>query len=330
MRRILVTGGAGFIGSNFLRLLATTRPGDRLVCLDALTYAGNRANLDGLDVEFRHGDIRDPDAVRAAMRGAAFVVHFAAETHVDRSIVSGREFLETNVLGTHVLLVAAREEGVERFVQVGTDEVYGSVPPPRRAREEDRLAPRNPYSASKAAADHLALAHFETYGLPVIVTRCGNNFGPYQFPEKLLPLAMLRALAGERIPVYGDGRNVRDWVFVGDHCRAIDFLLDRGAPGEVYNVSGGGERENLAILRATLALLGKPESLLEFVADRPGHDRRYALDGGKLERLGFRAATGLDAGLEATVRWYREQESWWRPLLERSKASRKHWLEAKR
>jgi dTDP-glucose 4,6-dehydratase len=330
MRRILVTGGAGFIGSNFLRHLAGRSPGDALVCLDALTYAGDRRNLDGLPVDFRHGDVRDPAAVRSAMRGATHVVHFAAETHVDRSIVSGREFLETNVLGTQVLLDAARDAGVEKFVQVSTDEVYGSVAPPRRSRETDALAPRNPYSASKAAGDLLALAHFHTHGLPVCVTRCGNNYGPRQFPEKLLPLAILRALRNEEIPVYGDGRNVRDWIFVLDHCEGIALVLEKGGPGGIYNIAGPGGCENLEILRALLRLLGRPESLLRFVPDRPGHDRRYALDGARLQSSGFEASTSLERGLEETVRWYRENEAWWRPLLERRERTRLHWLEEKR
>ncbi|MGH7163847.1 MAG: dTDP-glucose 4,6-dehydratase [Planctomycetota bacterium] len=330
MRRVLVTGGAGFIGANFLRHLRQAHPADEAVCLDALTYAGNRANLDGLDVEFVHADIRDAAAVRRAMRDVTHVVHFAAETHVDRSIVGGGEFLATNVAGTETLLEAAREGGVERFVQIGTDEVYGSLDLPRAATEADRLAPGNPYSASKAAADLLALAHHRTHGLPVCVTRCGNNYGPYQFPEKLIPLAILRAVEERPIPVYGDGRHVRDWIHVRDHCRAVDLVLERGRPGEIYNVGGRGGRENIDVLRALVRILGKPESLLRPVQDRPGHDRRYALDPSKIEReLGFRAQIGFDRGLEETVLWYRGNEAWWRPLLGRAARERKHWLEEK-
>jgi dTDP-glucose 4,6-dehydratase len=327
--RLLVTGAAGFIGSNYVRRRLRERPGDEIVVLDALTYAGDRRNLaEALErVRFVHGDIRDAACARAAMRGCDAVVHFAAETHVDRSLVGGAEFLSTNVEGTHTLLALAREERVRRFVHIGTDEVYGSIPAPKAAREEDPLAPRNPYSASKAAADLLALAHHATYGLDVVVTRCGNNYGPYQFPEKLLPLAILSALQDRPIPVYGDGRQVRDWVHVEDHCAAVDLVLEGGRPGAIYNVGGRGGRENLEVLRAVLALLGKPESLLAAVADRPGHDRRYAVDASRIEReLGFRPSIDFERGLEETVRWYRDHEAWWRPALERARATRKHWL----
>ncbi|MGQ0614874.1 MAG: dTDP-glucose 4,6-dehydratase [Planctomycetaceae bacterium] len=330
MRKVLVTGGAGFIGSQFLRLLAARAPRPELVCLDALTYAGSRDNLEGLEdaLEFVHGDIRDAGCLRGALRGATHVAHFAAETHVDRSIVGAAEFLSTNVQGTETLLRAAREAGVERLVVVGTDEVYGSVAPPREAREEDLLAPGNPYSASKAAADHLALAHHNTYGLPVCVTRCGNNYGPRQFPEKLLPLAILNALRDRPIPVYGDGRQVRDWVHVEDHARAVELVLEAGTPGRIYNVGARGGRENIEVLRTLLARLGKPASLLAAVRDRPGHDRRYAVDPGRLEReLGWRPRIAFDAGLAATVDWYRGQERWWRAALERAAAARRHWLE---
>jgi len=330
VKRVLVTGGAGFIGSHFLRLLAAQGDPPQLVCLDALTYAGSRDNLDGVEgaVEFVHGDVRDPACVRAALRGVTHVAHFAAETHVDRSVVAAADFLSTNVLGTHVLLQAAREAGVARLVHVGTDEVYGSVAPPREAREEDALAPGNPYSASKAAADHLALAHHNTYGLPVCVTRCGNNYGPRQFPEKLLPVAILHALQDRPVPVYGDGRYVRDWVHVEDHARAVAAVLEAGRPGRVYNVGARCGRENLDVLRAVLARLGKPASLLARVADRPGHDRRYAVDPSRLEReLGWRPRVPFDEGLAATVDWYRAEERWWRPALERAAAARRHWLE---
>jgi len=330
VKRVLVTGGAGFIGSQFLRLLAARSPRPRLVCLDALTYAGSRENLEGVEesLEFVHGDVRDADCLREVLRGVSHVAHFAAETHVDRSIVGAAEFLSTNVQGTHALLLAAREAGVARIVVVGTDEVYGSVAPPREAREEDPLAPGNPYSASKAAADHLALAHHNTYGLPVCVTRCGNNYGPRQFPEKLLPLAILNALQDRPIPVYGDGRYVRDWVHVEDHARAVERVLEAGTPGRIYNVGARDGRENVAVLRALLARLGKPASLLTPVQDRPGHDRRYAVEPGRIEReLGWRPRIAFDAGLAATVDWYRGQERWWRSALERAAAARRHWLE---
>ena len=332
MARLLVTGGAGFIGSNYIRYALESEPTDDIVCLDALTYAGNRANLEGLGqtgrMRFLEGDIRDPQAVRAALDGVTEVVHFAAESHVDRSIVSATEFLSTNVTGTHLLLLEARTAGVERFVHIGTDEVYGSIEAPRKAGETDPLLPSNPYSASKAAGDHLALAHHNTYGLPVCVTRCGNNYGPYQFPEKLLPLAILRALQDRSIPVYGDGQQVRDWVHVRDHCRAVHLVLKQGRPGEIYNIGGRDGTPNLEVLRAVLAALGKPESLLQHVQDRPGHDRRYAVDSVKIrEQLGFEPEVAFEEGLRQTVLWYRDHEAWWRPVLERSERERKHWLE---
>ena len=332
MARLLVTGGAGFIGSNYIRYVLESEPTDDIVCLDALTYAGNRANLEGLEqtgrMRFLEGDIRDPQAVRAALDGVTEVVHFAAESHVDRSIVSATEFLSTNVTGTHLLLLEAQSAGVERFVHIGTDEVYGSIEAPRKAGETDPLLPSNPYSASKAAGDHLALAHHNTYGLPVCVTRCGNNYGPYQFPEKLLPLAILRALQDRSIPVYGDGQQVRDWVHVRDHCRAVHLVLKQGRPGEIYNIGGRDGTSNLEVLRAVLSALGKPESLLQHVQDRPGHDRRYAVDSAKIrEQLGFEPEVAFEEGLRQTVLWYRDHEAWWRPVLERSERERKHWLE---
>ncbi|MCZ6573806.1 MAG: dTDP-glucose 4,6-dehydratase [Planctomycetota bacterium] len=332
MARLLVTGGAGFIGSNYIRYVLESEPADDVVCLDALTYAGNRANLEGLEetgrMRFLEGDIRDPQAVRAALDGVTEVVHFAAESHVDRSIVSATEFLSTNVTGTHLLLLEAQTAGVERFVHIGTDEVYGSIEAPRKAGETDPLLPSNPYSASKAAGDHLALAHHNTYGLAVCVTRCGNNYGPYQFPEKLLPLAILRALQDRPIPVYGDGLQVRDWVHVRDHCRAVHLVLKQGRPGEIYNIGGRDGTPNLEVLRAVLAALGKPESLLQHVQDRPGHDRRYAVDSSKIrEQLGFEPEVAFEEGLRQAVLWYRDHEAWWRPVLERSERERKHWLE---
>jgi dTDP-glucose 4,6-dehydratase len=318
---LLVTGGCGFIGSNFVRFQRAQHPADRVVVFDLLTYAGNLANLDGLEGEVAlvRGDVCDRAAVAAAIADHAIdaIVHFAAESHVDRSILGPSEFVRTNVLGTSALLEAARAAGVARFVHVSTDEVYGDLRPDDPPfTEETPLAPRSPYAASKAAADHLVLAWAHTYGFPATITRCSNNYGPYQFPEKLIPLMILRALDGEPLPVYGDGLNVRDWIHVEDHCAGVDAVLRRGRPGEVYNLGGGGERTNLSIVRALLALLGRPESLIKYVADRPGHDRRYAISSEKAAReLGYAARHSLDEGLAATVAWYRANEPWWRAIL---------------
>ena len=315
--KILVTGGAGFIGSNFVRHLLAAHPEDTVVNLDKLTYAGNPENL--RDVEgnpryrFVKGDICDGALVRELMAGVDAVVHMAAETHVDRSNVGADDFLRTNVLGTHTLLEAARERGLPRFLLVGTDEVYGSIAV-GAARETDRLNPSNPYSASKAAADLLARAYWLTHRLPVVITRSSNNFGPYQYPEKVVPLFVTNALEDRPVPLYGDGRNVRDWLYVLDNCAAIDLVLRKGEAGEVYNVGGGNEVENVALTRAILDLLGKPETFITPVADRPGHDRRYALDSGKVHGLGWRPAHPFTAALEATVEWYRTQEAWWKPI----------------
>ena len=315
--KILVTGGAGFIGSNFVRHLLAAHPEDTVVNLDKLTYAGNPENL--RDVEgnpryrFVKGDICDGALVRELMAGVDAVVHMAAETHVDRSNVGADDFLRTNVLGTHTLLEAARERGLPRFLLVGTDEVYGSIAV-GAARETDRLNPSNPYSASKAAADLLARAYWLTHRLPVVITRSSNNFGPYQYPEKVVPLFVTNALEDRPVPLYGDGRNVRDWLYVLDNCAAIDLVLRKGEAGEVYNVGGGNEVENVALTRAILDLLGKPETFITPVADRPGHDRRYALDSGKIHGLGWRPAHPFAAALEATVEWYRTQEAWWKPI----------------
>jgi len=315
--KILVTGGAGFIGSNFVRHLLAAHPEDTVVNLDKLTYAGNPENL--RDVEgnpryrFVKGDICDGALVRELMAGVDAVVHMAAETHVDRSNAGADDFLRTNVLGTHTLLEAARERGLPRFLLVGTDEVYGSIAV-GAARETDRLNPSNPYSASKAAADLLARAYWLTHRLPVVITRSSNNFGPYQYPEKVIPLFVTNALEDRPVPLYGDGGNVRDWLYVLDNCAAIDLVLRKGAAGEIYNVGGGNEVENVALTRAILDLLGKPETFITPVADRPGHDRRYALDSGKVHGLGWRPAHPFTAALEATVEWYRTQEAWWKPI----------------
>ncbi len=317
-RSILVTGGAGFIGSNFVHLLAQERPAWRVVNLDLLTYAGNPENLREIEgregYEFVQGDVAEPADVKRAFErcGApASVVHFAAESHVDRSILSGLPFVTTNVLGTQMLLDAAREQGVERFVHVSTDEVYGSLGAAGRFTEDTALAPNSPYSASKAASDLLVRAAFHTHGFPGIITRCSNNYGPYQFPEKLIPLMIANASEGKELPVYGDGQNVRDWLYVQDHCEALLAVLERGRPGEVYNVGGANEYPNLAIVRLILAELGKPESLIRFVKDRPGHDRRYAIDAAKIAReLGWQPRFTFEQALPRTIAWYRTHSVW--------------------
>ena len=317
LKNIFVTGGAGFIGSAFVRLLLEELPGAAVVNFDALTYAGNPDNLKDV-ADDRHrlvrGDICDKDAVLAALAGGTdAVVNFAAESHVDRSIHSANEFIRTNVMGTQVLLDAARERGVARFVQVSTDEVMGSLPERDDAffTEGSPFEPNSPYSASKAAAEHLCRAAHHTHGLDTVVTRCGNNYGPRQFPEKFLPLMLSNAFADEPIPVYGDGQNVRDWIYVEDHCRAILEVMLRGRAGEVYNVGARNERRNLEVAESVLDALGKPRSLLKFVKDRPGHDRRYAIDPTKVEtELGWRPRETWETGLAKTIRWYEENADW--------------------
>jgi dTDP-glucose 4,6-dehydratase len=315
--KILVTGGAGFIGSNFVRHVLAAHPDDAVVNLDKLTYAGNLENLRDVERDPRYhfvkGDICDVATVREAMRGVDAVAHFAAETHVDRSNAGADDFLRTNVTGTYALLEAARELKVGRFVAVGTDEVYGSLPQ-GHSRERDALNPSNPYSASKAAADLLARAYWITHRVPVVITRSSNNFGPYQYPEKVIPLFVTNALEDKPLPLYGDGKNVRDWLYVLDNCAAIDLVLRKGRDGEIYNIGGGAEVENVVLTRQILRLLGKPESFITPVADRPGHDRRYALDSSKVHGLGWRPAHSFAAALEATVEWYRSHESWWKPI----------------
>jgi len=315
--KILVTGGAGFIGSNFVRHVLGNHSGDAVVNLDKLTYAGNLENLRDVEKDPRYrfvrGDICDGALVRDLMDGVDAVVHFAAETHVDRSNAAADEFLRTNANGTFTLLEAARERKVQRFVAIGTDEVYGSIAK-GAAREGDALNPSNPYSASKAAADLLARAYWTTHRLPVLITRSSNNFGPYQYPEKVIPLFITNALEDKPLPLYGDGRNVRDWLYVLDNCAAIDLVLRKGKDGEIYNIGGGHEVENVALTRQVLHLLGKPESLITPVTDRPGHDRRYALDSSKVAALGWKPAHSFASALQATVAWYREHESWWQPI----------------
>ncbi|WP_273367096.1 dTDP-glucose 4,6-dehydratase [Alicyclobacillus herbarius] len=319
--RILVTGGAGFIGSHFCRHMLASDTRVEIVNLDALTYAGSLQNLEGLDDrhQFVHGDICDHRVVYRAMAGVDAVVHFAAESHVDRSIAASGQFVRTNVEGTRVLLECARQLGIEKFVQVSTDEVYGSLGDDGQFTEQSPLMPNSPYSASKAAADLLARAYFKTYGVPVCITRCSNNYGPYQHPEKLIPRLIIHALTGRTLPIYGNGLNVRDWIHVRDHCRALERVLYRGVPGEVYNVGANNEQTNLSIAEHILSLLGLDESRIEFVPDRPGHDFRYALDASKLrQQLGWRPSYDFRQGLADTVRWYVDHEAWWRARLEES------------
>jgi dTDP-glucose 4,6-dehydratase len=314
---VLVTGGAGFIGSNFVRWMLERHADLRVTTLDCLTYAGNLANLESVRSDPRHryirADVADPEAVdRAFDGGIDTVVHFAAESHVDRSISDAAPFLRTNVIGTGALLEAARRRRVARFLHVSTDEVYGSLGPGERASEEAPLKPTSPYAASKAASDLLALAYARTHGLDVVVTRCSNNFGPFQFPEKVIPLFVTNALVDEPLPLYGDGANVRDWIFVEDHCAALDRLLLRGRSGEVYNIGAANEWTNRDLTREILCRVGKPETLVRRVADRPAHDRRYALDSTKIRReMGWEPAHSFAAALDRTIEWYRANETWW-------------------
>jgi len=314
---ILVTGGAGFIGSCYVRLLRRLHPEDRVVNVDALTYAGNLENLRELEDDpghlFVRADIRDGATMRELMRAERIeaVVSFAAESHVDRSILSAEPFLDTNVGGTLRLLEAARAGGVRRFVQVSTDEVYGSLGPTGAFEESTSIAPRSPYSASKAAADHFVLAFHHTHGMDTVITRCSNNYGPYQFPEKLIPLMILNAFEGKPLPIYGDGLYVRDWIHVEDHCAAVDLALRRGHSGEVYNIGAENERPNLEVIRAILRLTGRDESLVRHVPDRPGHDRRYAMNARKIrDELGWRPQRNFEDGLAETVVWYRTNGAW--------------------
>ena len=322
---ILVTGGAGFIGSNFIRFLLRERSENRVVNLDKLTYAGNLDNLAGLEqgvgerYRFVRGDIADPEVVDEALSDSLdAVVNFAAESHVDRSIESAEDFIRTNVNGTLTLLERSRRHGISRFVQISTDEVYGSLGPTGKFTEETPLTPRSPYSASKAGADLLAQAFFETYGMDVVITRCSNNYGPYQFPEKLIPLMITNALENKPLPVYGDGLYVRDWIHVEDHCRALLLVLEKGKAGEVYNIGGGNEWPNIEIVRLILRKVNKPENLIRYVSDRPGHDRRYAVDFHKIEReLGWKPSMDFSKGIEETIDWYGENRSWWERIKSR-------------
>ena len=323
MNNLFVTGGAGFIGSAFLRLLIDENYSGVITVFDALTYAGNLDNLTGLDKKrysFVHGDIADRDAVLSALEPATdAIINFAAESHVDRSIASADKFLRTNIIGTQVLLDAARERRVKRFVQISTDEVMGSLPENEHAyfTEESPFAPNSPYAASKAAAEHLVRAAHHTFGLDTVITRCGNNYGPRQFPEKFLPLALSNALNDEPIPVYGDGCNVRDWIYVEDHCRAIQLTMEKGSPGAVYNIGARNERRNIDVVESLLDTLGKPRSLIRFVKDRPGHDRRYAIDPRRIEsELGWQPCETWETGLQKTIDWYQQNNTW----LERTRS----------
>jgi|Deesub1362B_J571_1020462.scaffolds.fasta_scaffold00011_96 dTDP-glucose 4,6-dehydratase len=327
--RLLVTGGCGFIGSNFIRYILKNYPSYEIINIDALTYAGNRENL--YDVEdfpryrFIHGRIEDVETVKEVVKDADAVVHFAAESHVDRSIVDAQPFLKTNIIGTHVLLDAARNAGIKRFIHISTDEVYGTFQTDEgEFTEEDPLKPNSPYAASKASADLLVRSYIITYEVPAIIIRPSNNYGPFQLPEKFIPLMVTNLIDGLKVPVYGKGLNIRDWLFVEDTCRAIDMVLHKGKIGEIYNVGGGNEKRNIEVVRTVLSLMQKDEKEIEFVPDRPGHDYRYSVNYSKISRqLGWAPQVDFNRGIEITVRWYRENQWWWRPLKERLKKESK-------
>ena len=316
MKKMMVTGSAGFIGSNFVKYELEKYPELRIVSYDKLTYAGNPDNLKDLDPDrhsFVKGDVADPGALREALEGCDAVVNFAADSHVDRSIMEASDFIRTNVSGVHNILEASREFEVERVLLVSTDEVYGSI---REGSfvEDDPIHPRNPYSASKAGGDMMGLAHFETFRTPVVITRGSNTYGPNQYPEKVLPLFVTNAIDDQPLPLYGDGTNVREWLYVDDHCSGIDCALRKGEPGEIYNVSSGHERQNIVLTNRILELVGKGEELIKHVEDRPGHDWRYSIDSSKLHALGWKPETDWDDGIAATVRWYQDNEWWWRKI----------------
>ncbi|MCD4779580.1 MAG: dTDP-glucose 4,6-dehydratase [Candidatus Omnitrophica bacterium] len=319
MKKILVTGGAGFIGSNFILYALNHYEQYTIINFDAVTYAGNLENLISVDNHPRYslikGNITDPKTVADAMQDIDIVVHFAAESHVDRSITGPEIFTITNVLGTQILLDQARHKGVKRFIHVSTDEVYGSLPATGYFTETTPLAPNSPYSASKAGSDLIVRAYFETYGFPTIITRCSNNYGPYQFPEKLIPLMITNAFDDLHLPVYGDGMNVRDWLFVEDHCRAIMTVLEKGKDGETYNIGGNNEWHNIDIVKLILKILNKPLTLIQYVTDRPGHDRRYAIDAAKIKHeLGWEPTIKFEDGIVQTIKWYLNHPEWWQPL----------------
>jgi len=317
--RILVTGGAGFIGSNFIRHILVKYPDYKIINLDKLTYAGNLNNLRDFEKNknytFVKGDICDIKTIDNIARDCDIIVNFAAETHVDRSIIEAGSFVQTDVLGTYVLLNTAKKHGVKKFIQISTDEVYGSVEK-GSFRESDNLDPSSPYSASKASADLLVLAYYKTFNLPVLITRSSNNFGPYQYPEKLIPLFITNLLEGKKIPLYGDGLNVRDWLYVIDNCEAIDLLLQHGKEGEIYNIGANSEKTNLEITKKILNLLERDETYIEYVPDRLGHDRRYSLDCSKINKLGWKPRFEFKKALETTVNWYKDNKWWWKPFKE--------------
>jgi len=322
MRTILVTGGAGFIGSNFINYMLSGRDDVKIVNLDKLTYAGNPENLKqsekNKNYTFVKGDICNTELVDYLFRKYSFtnVINFAAETHVDRSISGAGIFFTTNIIGTNVLLEAAKRFGVEKFIQISTDEVYGSLGPEGRFKETSPLSPNSPYSSSKTGADLMALSYYHTYGVPVSITRCSNNYGPFQFPEKLIPLMIINALNGKKLPVYGDGLNIRDWIHVTDHNRAVEIVLERGISGQIYNIGAGCEMKNIEIIKLILSILGKSENLIEFIADRPGHDRRYAIDSTKIEtELGWKPEFDFNQAIRKTVEWYLENRNWWEHII---------------
>lgn len=322
MKSILVTGGAGFIGSNFVRYMVNKYPHYKIIVLDALTYAGNRENLadcEGkLNYVFIKGDIRDSEIVDNLVSNVDTIINFAAETHVDRSILEAGSFIQTDVYGTYILLEAAKKYKIERYIQISTDEVYGSIED-GSFKETDPLLPNSPYSASKAGADLLARAYHKTYGIPIIITRSSNNFGPYQYPEKLIPLFITNAIDNLPLPVYGDGMNVRDWLYVVDNCKAIDMVLHHGEPGEIYNIGAHNELPNIEVTRYILKFLNKDESLIRYVKDRPAHDRRYSVDTYKIRALGWKPEKSFEEALQETVHWYVQNEKWWRKIKEKQK-----------
>lgn len=326
--KILITGGCGFIGSNFIRHILRNYPTYEIINLDALTYAGNQENLrdirENTGHSFIHGRIEDASLIKDLMKNIDCVVHFAAESHADRSIVDTQPFLMTNIIGTNILLEAAKVNSVKRFIHISTDEVYGTLGDEGKFTEDTLLRPNSPYAASKASGDMLVRAYHKTHGLPAIIVRPSNNYGPYQFPEKFIPLIITNIFEGKSIPVYGSGKNIRDWLFVEDCCSAIDVILHKGEIGEIYNVGGEGEKRNIEIAAMTLNFMKKDNSCIKYVKDRPGHDYRYALDSSKIESLlGWRPSVKIEEGLQKTIKWYRDNKWWWRPLKERLKAESK-------
>ncbi len=317
MKTFLVTGGAGFIGSNYIRYMLKKHKDVQMINLDKLTYAGNLENLQDVEndprYDFVKGDIGDETLVNDLIQNVDVIVNFAAESHVDRSIGAPDDFIKTDIFGAFVLLEAARNNHIDRFIQISTDEVYGSTEG-ASFKETDPLMPSSPYSASKVGADRLAYSYYVTYGVPVLITRCSNNFGPFHYPEKLIPLFVTNALEDKPLPIYGDGKNVRDWIYVEDHCEAIDFVFRKGTVGEVYNIGAGNEKTNLEITEYILKKLEKPKSLMTFVQDRLGHDRRYSIDSSKLQRLGWTPQHNLEQAMDETIQWYIENRSWWKKI----------------